>query len=47
MAIVAIMGWLWFIARTALNVTPVTAAGLVILDELLSFAIDSIANGLS
>ena len=47
MAIAAIMAWLWFIARTALNVSAVTAAGLVILDELLSFAIDSIANGLS
>ena len=47
MAIAAIMAWLWFIARMALNVSAVTAVGLVILDELLSFAIDSIANGLS
>jgi hypothetical protein len=46
-AIVAIMAWLWFIARTALDVGAFTAAGLVLLDELLSFMIDSIAGGLS
>lgn len=46
-AIVAVMAWLWFIARTALNVGAFTAAGLVVLDELLSFMIDSIVGGLS
>lgn len=46
-AIVAIMGWLWFIARTALEVGTFTAAGLVLLDELLSMLIDAISAGLS
>lgn len=46
-ATVAIMGYVWFIARTALEVGAFTAAGLVLLDELLSMLIDSIAAGLS
>jgi hypothetical protein len=45
-AIVAIMGYLWFIARTALEVGAFVAAGLVLLDELLSLLIDGIAKGL-
>ena len=46
-AIMAIMGWLWFIARTALAVGAFTAGGLVLLDQLLSMLIDGIAAGLS
>lgn len=46
-AIVAIMVFLWFIARTALQVSAFVAAGLVLLDELLSLLIDGIARGLS
>lgn len=46
-AIVAIMSWLWFIARTTLKVSAFTAAGLVLLDELMSLLIDGIASGLT
>ena len=46
-ALVAIMGYLWFIVRTALEVGAFAAAGLVLLDELLSMLIDGIAAGLS
>jgi hypothetical protein len=35
-----------FIVRAALEVTPVTAAGLVLLDVLLSALIDGVAGGL-
>lgn len=34
------LAWLWFIARTALVVSPGTAVGLVMLDVLVSAAID-------
>ena len=46
-AFALIMGWLWFIARSALAVSPMTALGLVILDELLSAMIDMLASHLS
>ena len=46
-AIMAIMGWMWFIARTALAIGGLAAAGLVLVDELLSMLIDSIATQLS
>lgn len=46
-AIMAIMGWMWFIARTALAIGGLAAAGLVVVDELLSMLIDSIATQLS
>lgn len=46
-AIAVIMGYLWFIARTTLGVSGMTAAGLVLLDELLSALIDGIASRLS
>lgn len=46
-AIAAIMGWLWFIARSALAVGGLAAAGLVVVDELISMLIDSLATHLS
>ncbi|MBK8173998.1 MAG: hypothetical protein IPK66_01455 [Rhodospirillales bacterium] len=42
-AFLAMGGFLWFIARNALRVPPLTAAGLVLLDVLLSVLIDGIA----
>jgi hypothetical protein len=42
-----ILVYLTFIARIALAVSPITAAGLVILDVLLSALIDAIAGGMS
>ena len=42
----AILLYIGFIAHTALEVGPVTAAGLVLLDVLLSALIDGIASGL-
>ena len=42
----AILLYIGFIAHTALEVAPVTAAGLVLLDVLLSALIDGIASGL-
>lgn len=44
---VLILGYLFFIARVALVVPPLTAAGLVMLDVLLSALIDAVANGMS
>lgn len=46
-AIMAIMGWMWFIARTALAIGGLAAAGMVIVDQFLSMLIDSIATQLS
>jgi hypothetical protein len=46
-AIFAIMGYTWFIARTGLAVGAFTAGGLVLLDQLLSILIDTLAAGLS
>jgi hypothetical protein len=42
-----ILAYLWFIARTGLALPPLTAAGLVLLDVLLSALIDGIAAGMS
>jgi len=42
-----ILAYLWFIARSALTVPPVTAAGFVLLDVLLSALIDGIAAGMA
>ena len=42
----AILLYIGFIAHIALEVAPVTAAGLVLLDVLLSALIDGIASGL-
>jgi hypothetical protein len=41
-----ILLYVGFIARTALEVPPATAAGLVLLDVLLSALIDGVAGGL-
>jgi hypothetical protein len=46
-AFLLILVYLFFIARTALAVLPTTAAGLVMLDVLLSALIDGIAAGMS
>lgn len=46
-AIAAIMGWLWFIARTALAIGGLAAAGLVLADQLISMLIDNLATRLS
>lgn len=46
-AIMAIMGWLWFIARTALAIGGFAAVSLVLIDELLSVLIDGVATRLS
>ena len=46
-AIAVIMGWLWFIARTALAIGGLAAAGLVLVDESISMLIDSIVTRLS
>ena len=43
---VAILIYVGFIARTALGLAPITAAGLVLLDVLLSALIDGIASRL-
>lgn len=42
----AVLLYVGFIARTALEVTPITAAGLVLLDVLLSAFIDGVGAGL-
>lgn len=39
--------YLWFVARSGLGVTPMTAAGLVIVDVLISVLIDAVATSLS
>lgn len=46
-AIALIMAFLWFVARSALGVSAMTAAGLVVLDQLLSVVIDAIATAVS
>lgn len=46
-AFVLMFAFLWFVARSALGVPPATAAGLVILDVLLSMLIDGITISLS
>ena len=43
--IALIAAYMWFIARTALNLAPATAAGIVVLDFVLSFFIKAIAEG--
>ena len=43
---VAILGYIWFIARAALGVPVLTAAGIVALDITLSYFIDHFANRL-
>ncbi len=45
-AFVAVLVYLWFIARTALDLPPFTCAGIVILDIALSYLINATANGL-
>jgi hypothetical protein len=45
-ALGAILVYMWFIARRALDVPGLTAAGIVLLDLLLGLVIRSIANGL-
>ncbi|MDP6603857.1 MAG: hypothetical protein QGG17_06660 [Rhodospirillales bacterium] len=42
--VMAIAGYTWFVARTALNLAPVTAAGIVALDFVLAIVIDAIAE---
>ncbi len=42
--VAAIAAYTWFVARTALNLAPVTAAGIVALDFVLSVVIDAIAE---
>jgi hypothetical protein len=42
----AILGYIWFIARTALGVPALTAAGIVALDIALSYFIDYFADRL-
>ena len=46
-AIAVVMGWLWFIARTALAIGGLAAAGLVLADQLISMLIDNLATRLS
>ncbi len=46
-AVAAIMGWLWFIARAALAIGGLAAAGLVLADQLISMIIDSLVARLS
>jgi hypothetical protein len=41
-----VLVYFWFIARTALKVSPATAAGLVTLDILLSALLDVVSAGL-
>jgi len=41
-----ILGYVWFIARTALGVPALTATGIVALDIALSYFIDAIADRL-
>lgn len=45
-ALVAVVVYLWFIARAALDLPPFTCAGIVILDIALSFLISATADGL-
>jgi len=45
-ALVAVLVYIWFIARTALDLPPFTCAGIVILDIALSFLISAMADGL-
>jgi hypothetical protein len=43
---VVILGYVWFIARAALGVPALTAAGIVALDIALSYFIDYFADRL-
>ncbi len=45
-ALVMIMVYDWFIARTALDIPASTAAGLVILDLVLGLLVSTVANGM-
>ncbi len=45
-ALVMIMVYGWFIARTALDIPTSTAAGLVILDLVLGLLVSTVANGM-
>lgn len=42
----AILVYLWFIARTALGLTPLGASGIVALDILLSLFVSTVTKGL-
>lgn len=45
-ALVVVLVYIWFIARTALGLPPFTCAAIVILDIALSFLISATADGL-
>lgn len=45
-ALVAVLVYTWFIARTALALPPFTCVGIVVLDIALSFLVSAIADGL-
>ena len=45
-AMFAIMSYQWFIARTALEVTPAVAVGIVLLDLFISILIDAYARSM-
>ncbi len=46
LALVAVLVYIWFIARTALDLPPFTCAGIVLLDIALSFLISATADSL-
>ncbi len=46
LALVAVVVYIWFIARTALELPPFTCAGIVLLDIALSFLISATADSL-
>jgi hypothetical protein len=45
-AIALILVYFWFIARSALDISPFTAVGIVVFDIVLSLLISEITNGL-
>lgn len=45
-ALAYILAYIWFVARTALRIPALTAAGLVILDMVLSVLLNSVTDGM-